>query len=237
LLGEKSDEYPVVDLCIDHHGTNISFANITYVESTAASACEIIFNLIVEMCGDISDAQANSIYTGMATDTGCFKSSNVTAQTHIIAAQLMAKNIDCAKINRIVFADTKTKALLSATVLSRAQFFFNDIVAIQSADMNVVDEIGACDDDVCALCSSLQDIDCVLLGITIREIGEKSYKLSVRSKPPLSAAKFCTAFGGGGHESAAGCHIHGEYCDVYLRVFQEAKKICQEAGLIKEEPI
>ena len=38
---------------------------------------------------DLTAHMANCLYTGLSTDTGCFKFSSTTARTHIIAAKLM----------------------------------------------------------------------------------------------------------------------------------------------------
>ena len=234
LLAAKQEQYPVIDLAIDHHGSHVPFAKMTYVESTAASACEIIFDIIMKMCGDVNKVQATALYTGVATDTGCFKFSNTTVRTHIIAAHLMGKGIDFAKINQKVFANSKAKALLEAKVLGKAQFFYGDNIAIQFVDDEIMKEVGACDDEVGALASSIQNIDGVMLGITIREAETNKFRLSVRSKSPVSAVNFCEKFGGGGHECAAGCTIEGNLADVYNYIVLEAINSCKDAGIIEE---
>ena len=224
LLGAKESEYPEIDLCIDHHASHTPFAKHTYVEYTAASACEIVYQLICEMCGDVDDVEANALYTGVATDTGCFKFSNTTAQTHFIAAKLMMKNIDAEKINQKVFSRTKSSILLEANVVSNANFYYDDKVAIQIVDEKMREEVGATDDDACALASVLQTIDTVVLGITIREIGDNC-RISVRSKNGVSSAEFCKKFGGGGHEGAAGCTIEGNSDVAFCKIYDEIEKM------------
>lgn len=234
LLGSKKEEYPEVDMCIDHHGTHVPFAKLTYVESTAASACEILYEVCCLLNGDINKTQAIALYTGVATDTGCFRFSNTTVRTHIVAAKLLEKEIDYMQIHQNVFAYTKTRSLLEATVMKKAQFFCDDKIAVQFVDEEIRETVGASDDDVCALASALQNINCVLLGITIRKTEEGKFRLSVRSKKPVSAAEFCKRFGGGGHMEAAGCIIEGVEAEMYASVVAEAKNILRESGLIEE---
>ncbi len=38
---------------------------------------------------DITPHIADCLYTGLATDTGCFRFSSTTANTHIVAAKLI----------------------------------------------------------------------------------------------------------------------------------------------------
>ena len=233
LLGTKKEEYPEVDMCIDHHGTHVPFAKYTYVESTAASACEIMYEVCCALNGDVNSTQAVALYTGVATDTGCFRFSNTTVRTHIIAGKLLEKNIDYMQIHQNVFANSKTRALLEAKVVNEARFFYNDKVAIQFVNDEIKDSVGACDDDVCALASTLQNINCVLLGITLRQTGENTFRLSVRSKKPVSAADFCRKFGGGGHTEAAGCTIEGDFADVYQNLIIEAENILKDNNLLE----
>ena len=233
LLGKKQDEYKTVDLCIDHHGTNKPFAKITYVESTASSACEIIFDLCCKLCGDVNEFQAAALYTGIVTDTGCFSYSNTTAHTHSVVAYLMNKGIDCWQLNQKLFAKNKARLLLVATVLSEARFLYKDKVAVQYVDDKIKNRVGACDDDMGCLASLLQEVEGVMLGITIREMKKDTFKLSVRSKDPVSASEFCKKFGGGGHFNASGCTIEGSFDEVYPKIIAEAKETCIEAGIIE----
>ena len=224
LLGKIKDKYPEIDLSIDHHKTHIPFAKITYVQSEAAATCEIIYDICVALCGDINKTQATALYTGIATDTGCFKFSNTTAHTHLIAAKLIAKNVDCEKIHQFVFSKSKACAILEAVVLLKTNFYFDDKIAIQSIDRQTQTNLGVSDEDIGNIAGVLQNIDCVMIGITVREIDSNTFKISVRTKNPISASQFCQKFGGGGHENAAGATINGSISNIYNRLITEAKK-------------
>ena len=71
-----------VNLCIDHHISNKKFAENLCLRSCSAT-CEIIYDVIKAMGVEIDKSIADSLYTGIATDTGCFLFSSVTARTHI----------------------------------------------------------------------------------------------------------------------------------------------------------
>ena len=112
LLGALQQEFGgKIDLCIDHHISNTKYAKRLYLDEGAAATTQCIYELIVQMKVNINDITAKALYTGLATDTGCFKYSNVTDKTHLIAAALYEYNIDAAEINRLMF-DTKSKNLL-----------------------------------------------------------------------------------------------------------------------------
>ncbi len=68
-----------VDLCIDHHPSNSRYAAHLRLNTDAAATAEEVY-AVLEALGVSLDVQiATCIYTGLSTDTGCFRYSNVTA--------------------------------------------------------------------------------------------------------------------------------------------------------------
>lgn len=81
LFGERNnirDYAEHVNLCIDHHGSNSGYAYETLVDDHAAAAAELLTTLIPEMGAKTTPEIAACLYTGVATDTGCFRFSNTT---------------------------------------------------------------------------------------------------------------------------------------------------------------
>ena len=80
---------------IDHHISNENYGFINYVDINAAATCEISYLLIKELGinfndkTDIEIAIGSAVYTGIVTDTGSFRHSNVTSRTHDIASKLI----------------------------------------------------------------------------------------------------------------------------------------------------
>ena len=77
------------DLAIDHHGAREVFAPLRWVEPDSAATAEMIFLLLEELGAPVDPATAGCVYTGIATDTGCFRYRNVTPRTHRIAARTL----------------------------------------------------------------------------------------------------------------------------------------------------
>ena len=83
LLGGLEEEFgDIVDLNIDHHISNVRYAKNLYLDADAAATAESMYELLCLMKVNINDITAKALYTGIATDTGCFKYTNVTAKTH-----------------------------------------------------------------------------------------------------------------------------------------------------------
>ncbi len=196
-----------IDLCIDHHATNTRYARRTYVRSDAAAACEIIYDIVVGLGCEVTDDIASCLYTGVSTDTGCFRYSNVTPNTHTVAARLMETGIDTALINRIMF---ETKSLEQIKVENMAingmELLFGGKCAIivLSQEMQRL----APEDDLEGIKAITRQIKGVQIGVTMREKPDGAYKVSIRSNPPYNASNICAALGGGGHMYAAGCEVN-----------------------------
>ena len=125
LLGKKLEHFgDKIDLCIDHHGSNKRYARWNYVDPTAAAAAEMIAQLANLWGVALDPAVADAIFTGITTDTGCFKYTNATSRTYRIAADMIDAGADASRINRIMF-DTKSRARLEIErrVLDTMRFY------------------------------------------------------------------------------------------------------------------
>ena len=211
LLGNSLSSYKdKIDLCIDHHPSNTHYAKNYFIYATAAANAEIIFDLINELNVFIDKDMANSIYTGLSTDTGCFRYSNTTSKTFRIAAELIDKDADFSMINKIMF-DTKSKAKLELErlVLQTLTFYFNNRCAVIEVTKEMLEQTNCTDSDTDGLTNIPRKIENVIAGITIKEKEPNIYKISLRTESPLNASKICQNFNGGGHARAAGCTIKG----------------------------
>lgn len=212
-LGEKTD------LAIDHHATHRFFAKETWVDGTAAAACQLVAKLIPALGAEITPEIADCLYTGIATDSGCFLYPNAGPELHRIAADLIECGARYADINRIMF-DTKSRSAirLLKRVYSDMEFFHDDRCAVLCLTNELIEETGAKESDLDGVASMVRQVEGVLFGITIRERGENEYKISLRAAGEADAAKVCMNFGGGGHKGAAGCTIFASLEEVKARI-------------------
>lgn len=211
LLGQELEKYSdKIDICIDHHSINQDFAKLSYINSNASANCENIFELINLLKVKIDQDIANCLYTGISTDTGCFKYSSVTSNTHLIAAKLIDSGAENAKINKLMF-DTKTKSQikLEKLTLDTLEFFHDFKCALIYVDKEIMQKSGAKDYETDFLSALPRKIEGVLVGITVKEKASGVYKISVRTDDKISSAKICSNLGGGGHQCAGGCTVSG----------------------------
>ena len=229
LLGDLDAVYGGrIFLAIDE--SRQEFAKYTLVDPEAAAACELIFQIAEEMNAQLDGEIASCLYTGLATDTGCFKYSNTTSRTHIIAAKLMAYEFDVSAINYKLF-DMKSKGRLELeqAITQGMEFFCDDRVAVVWLTTELMDRFnGRVDsEDFNGLASLPRQVEGVIIGATVKQKGPATFKISVRTAEPINAGSVCALFGGGGHARAAGCTIEGSIEFVkakLLPVFEKALK-------------
>ena len=217
-----------IDLCIDHHGSHQDFAENSYVDSTAAAACEIIYEVICRLGIEPDQVIAQAVYTGITTDTGCFRYSNTTARTHEIAAKVIRTGIDAGDINRRMF-ETKTRARLEMerSVLDSIAFYFDARCAVMCISRARIEASGADEGDLDGLSAIPRQIEGVLVGVTMRERKIGGYKVSLRTQPQVNAAKICAEFGGGGHAAAAGCTLEEDFEPARERLLAAIGKVLE----------
>lgn len=206
LLGSKLEPYAdKVDLCIDHHVSNVMYAKETFLRGDDGAACLTLYRIFKEMGADITPAIANSLYTGLSTDTGCFRYSNASAEAYRAAADLIELGADNTKINTAMF---ETKSLgyfkLLQKVLSGLRMYCDNQVAVFKVTQEMLREVGATEDAWDAIAPLSRQIEGVVLGVTMKETKDGKYKFSLRSHEGFDACAAANRLGGGGHARAAG---------------------------------
>ncbi|HZJ77760.1 MAG TPA: bifunctional oligoribonuclease/PAP phosphatase NrnA [Clostridia bacterium] len=210
LLGDEFEKLysQKIDLCIDHHSSNTGYAKKAYIDPKSAAAAEIIYDIICMMDIEIDKYIADCIYTGVSTDTGCFRYSNTSSRSHRIAAAMIDAGADTSEIDRVFF-ETKTKsyAQLERLALDTLEMHFDDRCAIMTVTQEMLSKTGSNSGECDKISSLPRQIEGVFVGATIREQEDGGVKVSVRTHPPVDAAQLCRKMDGGGHIRAAGCKI------------------------------
>ncbi len=216
------------DLMIDHHSTGIPFAKKCYVDGDAAATAEILFDLVEILIKNglavFTPDMKKLIYAGISSDTGCFRYSNVTPQTHLRASKLVGHGIDTADINHKLF-DSKSFGQIKAEAFGaeRMQIFHGGRVSVIAIDYSERVKLGLEDNQMETLIDIARSLAGVEVAITVRQPNDTgSYRVSTRSAGTYDVAKLCAKFGGGGHEKAAGCTITAESIDEAVKTVVDA---------------
>lgn len=218
-----------IDLAIDHHPSQEFFAKETCLDAGRAACGEIIYDILKEL-GQVNQETAVPLYVAVSTDTGCFQYGNTTADSHRVAAALMATGVDVFPLNKRHFR-TKTWARLQVErlIVERMHRYEDGRVAVAPVSLSLMDEAGATEEDMEDIAAFLGQIEGVETSVTIRELEDGACKLSVRTSGGLNATHVCTLLGGGGHAAAAGCTVNGTLEQAENAILNAIRKVESDA--------
>ena len=199
-----------VALAIDHHGTNTGFARQTLVQPEYAACGEIVWALLQAMGVQPDASMAEALYVAVSTDTGCFRYSNVTANTFRVAADCVACGANIHPINRVMFeVKRKPRLELEAYLIKTMEFYAGGKVAVNALPAELLEQLGLTEDDIDDISGFGRTVEGVQIAVMLRQVDGGAGKISVRTSGEFDAARICGRMGGGGHPAAAGATVPG----------------------------
>lgn len=213
-------------VCIDHHITRSEEADIICQDANAASAGEVIYNILQRMNVKIDPSIATQILTTIIVDTGFFRYSNTTSLVLARASELVEKGADTWLVcKNMEERNPPTQLKLLSKALDTIEYILNGKVAVMSLTNQMFAEAGANVEDAEDFINFPRSIDGVEVAVLIREKNSKEFKISFRSKDTVDVAALANTFEGGGHKHAAGCNLNGSYGEVRQTIISALSKV------------
>jgi len=195
-------------ILIDHHLSPESYFLHALSDTSASSTCELIHRFFVGMeWTELIDRDvAECLYTGIMTDTGSFRFSSTSAQTHRVVADLMDRGLVPERVYHHVFDTNRFERLqLLGHALGNKMKYDADLhTAVIPISLREKNRYHYRKGDTEGLVNYGLSILGSRMSIFISE--EDGYcKLSLRSKGELDVNQIARQyFNGGGHKNAAG---------------------------------
>ena len=206
-------------LNIDHHLSNMRYARANLVAVHAASAAEIIYDLVHALGGNVDSRMATQLLYGFVNDTHSFQNSNTTPRTLRVAADLLETGADLSRvIFDLLLSRRIPNAQLWSQVLPTLAFGAGQRMSSLVVSQQALALAGATMPDADGLVEFLFSIQGVQLAVLYKELGADSFRLSMRSAEGIDATAIAGIFGGGGHRRAAGCDARLPLHDVQAEV-------------------
>ena len=193
-------------IVIDHHRRDQDFpenAVITYIESGASSASELVTELIQfqnSKKNRLSRMQASVLMAGMMLDTKNF-TSRVTSRTFDVASYLRTRGSDSIAIQEIAATDFEEYREVNELIL-QGHKLGSDILIAQAKDSMSYDTV---------VISKAADAMLGMSGIEASFVLAKNTQgfisISARSRSKINVQRIMEELGGGGHFNLAAAQI------------------------------
>ena len=193
-------------IIIDHHRRDQDFpenAVITYIESGASSASELVTELIQfqnSKKARLSRIQASVLMGGIMLDTKNF-TSRVTSRTFDVASYLRTRGSDSVVIQELAATDFEEYRLVNELIL-QGQAVQPSILVAQAKDTKEYDTV---------VISKAADTMLAMSGIeasfVIAKNRQGDISISARSRSKINVQRIMEELGGGGHFNLAAARL------------------------------
>ena len=216
-------------IVVDHHMEPELFADVLLSDPTCGSTCELIYGLIEAWYqqDSLSLETAQCLYTGMMTDTGSFRFSSVTGNTHRILGHLLDSGVNQAWIHEQVFGSNRiAKIQMQGFAMSEKLLVWPEhrtaLISLTQAEMKRFDCQSG---DTEGLVNQALALEGVEVAVFMKESEDGHVKMSFRSKGEYSVRDLVAEhFNGGGHRNAAGGILENTPMPVAIEFFQSLLK-------------
>lgn len=199
------DEFDKIAV-IDHHRRGDEFPDkplLTYIESSASSASELVAELIQYRASRRSQVPkfiTTSLLAGIYVDTKNF-TVRTTGRTFDIAGYLKNQGADTSLVQYMLSTDLDSYLMISELV-SRSQHFREDIVIAAADEDRVYDSV-----TVANAADTLLSINGIHAAFVITKQPGDLIGISARSTGKVNVQTLMEALGGGGHFTNAATQI------------------------------
>ena len=197
---------PIVN--IDHHVTNDRFGTVNIVEPGAASASEVVTDILASWGTELTREIAQCLLAGIYGDTLGLRTESTTSRTMRTAADLVDAG---ANPGPVVDALFRLKPRSSVCLWEQAlrNVRWSDSLIYTELTPDVFGSCGASPIEAEGLVNFLVGTEGSRVA-AILYANDDGWRVSMRSMlPEVDVAAIAAEFGGGGHPRAAGCSIIG----------------------------
>jgi phosphoesterase RecJ-like protein len=211
--------YPQPDLNIDHHITNLQFAQANLVDPQAVATAEILAELILALDLPMPPSVASALLTGLITDTIGFRTANMQPNSLRLAAKLMESGADLPELYRrsLVTRSFEAARFWGAGLSTLKREDGMVWATLSLADRKAAGYPGRDDADLVTVLASIEDAEIAVIFV---EQPDNHVKVSWRAQPGFDVSQVALQYGGGGHPPASGADIAGELVEVQASVLK-----------------
>lgn len=213
---------------IDHHIPLDPYGNYSWVEENKSSACEMVVEFYHTFRDQLKiDVQAATyLYTGMVTDSGRFRYSDVSGDTLRNAALLLDLGVDTEPLYANLYLEAFGYLKFKAALYQRMEVTEHGVAYIY-IDKAMKEEFGLTMESASASIGCLDKIRDCICWIAFIESNDEQESIRVRLRSRfVHINTVAEHYRGGGHACASGATVYGK---------EEVTALLQEADAVVKE--
>lgn len=203
---------PLSKIAVDHHVSRDVDADVFLIDERAAAACLIVYHWARSAGWSIDDDAMNSLFLGIATDTGWFRFSNTDGDVLRAAAELSAAGVKPARLAQLIYeSDSEARVRLLGEAIASMELHCDGRFALMAIPSAMMKRVGAEYSDTESIVNEPLRISSVCASAVLVGRDGEPVRMSFRSKEPFGSdctdvdvSSIARRFGGGGHRRAAG---------------------------------
>ncbi len=209
---------------IDHHLFVEKIAQFEATDSSFESCCGLIAQMAVEAGWRLPLLAAQSLFTGMVTDSGRFRYDSTSARTFRLASFLMSQPINTNEIYRSLYSTDLEQAQLRARFVQKIRLTAHRVAYIYTTR----EEMAALPSDLFSISrgmvSVMNDIRGVDIWVNFTEASDSVWCELRSSKVNINP--IAVKYGGGGHMKASGATLKGR--EEAMRMLEDLDRLAEE---------
>ncbi len=215
---------------VDHHLSNAGYGHLVYLDPAAAAVGEMVAEIVRALGVPLDREIAQALLTAVVTDTGAFRYANTTPRTLRLAADLMEAGASVAEIvDRVYESRTAAGLRLLGLALAGLQLSADGRVAWTTVTPAMLQQAGASPEETTGIVGLLRQIRGVKVALLFEQTPD-GVRVGIRSRDGVRSHVIAEAFGGGGHQGAAGFTAPGPLAEVVAATLAEVERELRRDG-------
>lgn len=206
-------------MVLDHHVGEDDLGATMYKDYQAEATGTLVVQAADAFGIPLNRQMAVPLFAAIATDTGWFRFSSVSAETYRVIARLIDAGVVPSEVYHDLYErDTLAKLKLRGLILSRTQSELDGALMHTSVETADFESLGAIPSDTEDSVNMMLKVDKTKAAVIFVGQPRGGFKISFRSRCEMDCNEVARLFGGGGHKVASGAFQEGTLDDVRGRV-------------------
>ena len=218
-MGEVLRKWPGDKMVLDHHQAEDDLGAAFFKDVFAEATGHLVIKAADALGVELSREMSVPLFAAIATDTGWFRFSSVTAETYRVIARLIEAGATPSEVYGDLYErDTLGRVRLRGRVLARtASLRDGKLVHTHVLKEDFIETGAEPSDTEDAVNMTLAIAGTKFAFIMVEQL-RGGFKISFRSRCGVDASEVARTFGGGGHKAAAGAFLEGSLSDVQAKL-------------------